>query len=127
MALLLLFALYVLICKLLMCQCIYMCLHVSACVYMCPHVSTCVLVSALMVTYSPMHVLVEFHTCVECRHTVWFLTTVCCQFCFLCFSLFADTIFCTLCSVLIVCDIMICYCICYCFWYPFSFNDLLIY
>ena len=109
MAVLLLIALcvYVLVCKLLMC------LHVSTCVYMCLHVFwyqhfdhlfTCIPII-------PIHVLVEFHTCIDGRHTVWFLPTVCCLF-------FADAIFCTLCSVS------------YMFIYvyikvPISFNDLL--
>ena len=41
----------------------------------------------------------EFHTCIGCRHTVWFLPTVCCQFCYF---LFADALFCTLCFVSII-------------------------
>ena len=38
----------------------------------------------------------EFHTCIGCQHTVWFLPTVCHQFCYF---LFADAILCTMCSV----------------------------
>ena len=52
----LLFALYVLICKLLMC------LHVSTCVCMCLHVFV---VSVLMFTYIPIHVLLEFRACIH--------------------------------------------------------------
>ena len=29
-----------------------------------------------------IHVFLEFHTCTICRHTVWFLSTVCHQFSF---------------------------------------------
>ena len=97
-----------------MCIHVSTCVHVSACVYMCIHVSTCVhvsacvymclfmsLVSAIVFTFTPIHVLyLEFPTCMECRHTVWFLTTVCRQFA-ICYSPFADTVFCILCYVFI--------------------------
>ena len=38
----------------------------------------------------------EFHTCIGCWHTVWFLPTVCCHFGYF---LFADTLLCNLCFV----------------------------
>ena len=91
-------------------------LHVSTCVYMCCSISTYAYLYPYKCTFRSfvhvyMYKLLEhnmvFHHCVS---PIWSL----------CYSLFADTVFCTLCSVLIVYDIMICYCICYCFWYPFS-------
>ena len=52
---------FICICKLLMC--LYMCYCVG-------NGSLC----------NCIHVFLEFHTCIFCRHTVWFLSTVCCQF-----------------------------------------------
>ena len=118
MAYSLLFALCVIVFKPL--TCVHMCLHVSTCVYLC-----LVLAMGLFDTCtfgSFVHVYmyrVLAHSMVS-HHCVLPILS-------LCYSLFADTIFCTLCSVFIVYDIIICYCICYCFWYPFSFNDILIY
>ena len=79
-----------------------MCLHVSACVYMCLNMSSAL---AIMFTFAPIHVLyLEFPTCIECRHTVWFLTTVCHHFFAIGSSLFADTVLCIMCYLFI--DIM---------------------
>ena len=98
-------------------------LHVSACVDMCCSISAYVYLYPYTCTFrSFVHVYMyklSAHSMVS-HHCVLPILS-------LCYSLFADAMFCALCSVLIVYDIMICYCICYCFWYPFSFNDLLIY
>ena len=59
---------------------------------MCLHVSLCWLLGLLFV-YTCIR---EFRTCIGCQHTVCFLPTVCCQFCYF---LFADAILCAMCSV----------------------------
>ena len=71
------------------CTCVHMCLHVAACVLICSIIS---LVSAILLLLPLYMYFVGVCTCIDCRHTVWFLTTVCCQF-NICFGLFADTAF----------------------------------
>ena len=63
------------------------------------YVLTCVITCVLyqqMGLFLSLYMYLEFHTCVDYQHTVWFLNTVCCQFCY-CLS--AGALFCTLCFV----------------------------
>ena len=69
------------------------CLCVCMCQYMC-----FVLANESFVS---LYMYLEFHTCIDCWHTVWFLPTVCHQF-FFCCHLFADALLCILCFVCII-------------------------
>ena len=73
-----------------------MCLHVSTCVYMCLNIS---LVLAIMFTFTPIHVLLEFRTCIELSTQYGFSPLCVANLPFVC--PFADTVFCILCYVFI--------------------------
>ena len=43
-----------------------------------PYVFTCVFILAYL-SFVSLYMCLEFHTCIDCWHTVWFLPTVCRQ------------------------------------------------
>ena len=73
---------------------------------MCLHVYMCLVLAMGPFDTCTFGVL-YMYTCIGCWHTVWFLPTVCHLF-FTCDCPFADAIFCAVCSVYIICYIMIC-------------------
>ena len=110
-------------CKWLYCYCCLICIcvwgsYVLLCVNMCHYMC---FVSANR-TFLSLYMYLEFHACIGCRHTVWFLPTVCHHFLLLpfCWCSILHFVFCVLyieCTCIYIHMFLV--------WYPLVFNDLL--